>query len=94
LLGSPSPCVFPRADHAAGKCGGNRVRARVHAKLLQDCANVMIYGPRRAMRSPCQLRNVDKTKTSCGYEGPGAAAELNKVAVDNVTEVPVTLSPK
>jgi hypothetical protein len=54
----------------------------------------MIYGPRRAMRSPCQLRNVDKTKTSCGYEGPGAAAELNKVAVDNVTEVPVTLSPK
>jgi hypothetical protein len=43
--------------------------------------------------------NADKTKTYCIYEGPSEAAvrkaaELNKLPVDSVTEVPVTLSPK
>ncbi len=43
--------------------------------------------------------NADETKTFCVYEGPSEtavrkAAELNKLPVDNITEVPVTLSPK
>lgn len=43
--------------------------------------------------------NADKTKTFCVYEGPSEAAvrkaaELNKLPVDSITEVPVTLSPK
>ena len=43
--------------------------------------------------------NADKTRTFCIYEGPSEAAvrkaaELNKLPVDSVTEVPVTLSPK
>jgi hypothetical protein len=43
--------------------------------------------------------NADETKTFCVYEGPSEAAvrkaaELNKLPVDSVTEVPVTLSPK
>ena len=43
--------------------------------------------------------NADKTKTFCIYEGPSEAAVrkaaiLNKLPVDSVTEVPVTLSPK
>jgi hypothetical protein len=43
--------------------------------------------------------NSDETKTFCVYEGPSEAAirkaaELNKLPVDSVTEVPVTLSPK
>jgi len=43
--------------------------------------------------------NADKTKTFCIYEGPSEAAvrkaaELNKLPVDSVTEVPVTLSSK
>lgn len=43
--------------------------------------------------------NAEKTKTFCIYEGPREAAvrkaaELNKLPVDSVTEVPVTLSPK
>jgi predicted dinucleotide-utilizing enzyme len=43
--------------------------------------------------------NADKTKTFCIYEGPSEeavrkAAELNKLPVDSITEVPVTLSPK
>ena len=43
--------------------------------------------------------NADETKTFCVYEGPSAeavrkAAELNKLPVDSITEVPVTLSPK
>ena len=43
--------------------------------------------------------NADKTKTFCIYEGPSEAAvrkaaELNKLPVDGITEVPVTLSPK
>jgi len=43
--------------------------------------------------------NADKTKTFCVYEGPSEAAvrkaaELNKLPVDNVMEVPVTLLPK
>jgi hypothetical protein len=42
---------------------------------------------------------ADKTKTYCIYEGPSAAAvrkaaELNKLPVDSITEVPVTLAPK
>jgi hypothetical protein len=41
----------------------------------------------------------DKTKTYCIYEGTSEAAvrraaELNKLPVDSITEVPVTLSPK
>ncbi len=43
--------------------------------------------------------NADETKTFCVYEGPDEAAvrkaaELNKLPVDSITEVPVTLSPK
>jgi hypothetical protein len=43
--------------------------------------------------------NVDQTKTFCIYEGPSEAAvrkaaELNKLPVGSITEVPVTLSPK
>ena len=43
--------------------------------------------------------NADETKTFCVYEGPSEsavrkAAELNKLPVDRITEVPVTLSPK
>lgn len=43
--------------------------------------------------------NADETKTFCIYEGPSEAAvrkaaELNKLPVDSITEVPVTLSPK
>jgi len=43
--------------------------------------------------------NADETKTFCVYEGPSEAAvrkaaELNKLPVDSVVEVPVTLSPK
>ena len=43
--------------------------------------------------------NADETKTFCVYEGPSEAAvrkaaELNKLPVDSVTDVPVTLSPK
>lgn len=43
--------------------------------------------------------NADKTKTYCIYEGPSEAAireaaKLNKLPVDSVTEVPVTLTPK
>jgi Protein of unknown function (DUF4242) len=43
--------------------------------------------------------NADETKTYCVYEGPSEvavrkAAELNKLPVDSITEVPVTLSPK
>ena len=43
--------------------------------------------------------NSDETKTFCVYEGPSEAAvrkaaELNKLPVDSITEVPITLSPK
>jgi hypothetical protein len=43
--------------------------------------------------------NAEETKTFCVYEGPNEAAirkaaELNRLPVDTVTEVPVTLSPK
>jgi hypothetical protein len=43
--------------------------------------------------------NADETKTFCVYEGPNEAAvrkaaELNKLPVDSIMEVPVTLSPK
>ena len=43
--------------------------------------------------------NADETKTFCVYEGPSEvairkAAELNKLPIDRITEVPVTLSPK
>jgi len=43
--------------------------------------------------------NADETKTFCVYEGPSEAAvrkaaELNKLPVDSIMEVPVTLSPK
>jgi hypothetical protein len=43
--------------------------------------------------------NADKTRTFCIYEGPNEAAvrkaaDLNKLPVDSITEVPVTLSPK
>jgi Protein of unknown function (DUF4242) len=42
--------------------------------------------------------NADETKTFCVYEGPSEAAvrkaaELNKLPVDSITEVPVTLTP-
>jgi uncharacterized protein DUF4242 len=43
--------------------------------------------------------NATKTKTYCIYEGPDAAAvrnaaAANKLPVDSITEVPVTLLPK
>jgi Protein of unknown function (DUF4242) len=43
--------------------------------------------------------NADETKTFCVYEGPSEAAvrkaaALNKLPVDSITEVPVTLTPK
>jgi Protein of unknown function (DUF4242) len=43
--------------------------------------------------------NAAKTKTFCVYEGPNEAAirkaaELNKLPVDSITEVPVTLLPQ
>jgi Protein of unknown function (DUF4242) len=43
--------------------------------------------------------NADETKTFCVYEAPSEAAvrkaaELNKLPVDSITEVPITLSPK
>jgi hypothetical protein len=43
--------------------------------------------------------NADETKTFCVYEAPSEAAvrkaaELNKLPLDSITEVPVTLSPK
>jgi hypothetical protein len=43
--------------------------------------------------------NADKTRTYCIYEGPDEAsvrkaAEMNKLPVDRVTEVPVTLLPQ
>jgi hypothetical protein len=42
--------------------------------------------------------NADETKTFCVYEGPNEAAvrkaaDLNKLPVDSIMEVPVTLSP-
>lgn len=43
--------------------------------------------------------NAAETRTFCVYEGPSEesirkAAELNKLPVDSITEIPVTLSPK
>ena len=43
--------------------------------------------------------NAAQTKTYCVYEGPSEsavrkAAELNKLPVDSITEVPVTLLPQ
>lgn len=43
--------------------------------------------------------NTDKTKTFCLYEGPSEkaireAAAANKIPVDSVTEIPVTLESK
>lgn len=43
--------------------------------------------------------NADETRTFCVYEGPSEAAvreaaALNKLPVDSITEVPVTLLPK
>ena len=43
--------------------------------------------------------NADKTKTFCVYEGPSEkaireAAAANKIPVDSVTEIPVTLESK
>jgi hypothetical protein len=43
--------------------------------------------------------NASETKTFCVYEGPNEAsirkaAELNKLPVDSITEVPVTLTPR
>ena len=53
------------------------------------------YGVRWVM----SYANADKTKTYCIYEGPNevairSAATANKLPVDTVTEVPVTLLPK
>ncbi|HKR75597.1 MAG TPA: DUF4242 domain-containing protein [Rhodanobacter sp.] len=43
--------------------------------------------------------NADKTRTFCVYDGPSEkaireAAAANKIPVDSVTEIPVTLDPK
>jgi len=43
--------------------------------------------------------NADETKTFCVYKGPNEAAvrkaaELNKLPVDSITEVPVALTPR
>ena len=66
---------------AAAKAKVNGNNASVGVKWIQSYAN------------------ADKTKTFCVYEGPSEAAvrkaaELNKLPVDSVMEVPVTLLPK
>lgn len=43
--------------------------------------------------------NADQTRTFCVYEGPSekavrAAAELNHIPVDRVTEIPIDLVPR
>lgn len=43
--------------------------------------------------------NADKTRTFCVYDGPSEkaireAAAANRIPVDSVTEIPVTLDPK
>jgi hypothetical protein len=53
------------------------------------------YGARWLM----SFANADKTKTYCVYEAPSEAAVrqaavANKIPVDSITEVPVTLLPK
>jgi hypothetical protein len=62
-------------------------------------AKVNANNAKLGVRWVMSYANADKTKTFCVYEGPTEAAvrkaaELNKLPVDSVTEVPVTLSPK
>jgi len=64
------------------------VKARVNA-------NNSKYGVHWVM----SYANAAKTKTYCVYEGPDEAAirkaaAANKLPIDSITEVPVTLSPQ
>jgi hypothetical protein len=66
---------------AAGKAKVNQTNAKYGARWLMSFAN------------------ADKTKTYCIYEAPSEAAvreaaTANKIPVDSITEVPVTLLPK
>ena len=66
---------------AAGKEKINQTNAKYGARWLMSFAN------------------ADKTKTYCVYEAPNEAAvrqaaAANKIPVDSITEVPVTLLPK
>jgi hypothetical protein len=66
---------------AAGKQKINQTNAKYGARWLMSFAN------------------ADKTKTYCVYEAPNEAAVrqaaiANKIPVDSITEVPVTLLPK
>jgi hypothetical protein len=66
---------------AAGKEKINQTNAKYGARWLMSFAN------------------ADKTKTYCVYEAPNEAAvrqaaTANKIPVDSITEVPVTLLPK
>jgi hypothetical protein len=62
-------------------------------------ASVNATNAKYGVRWVTSYANSDKTKTYCIYEGPNelairSAATANKLPVDSITEVPVTLSPK
>jgi len=62
-------------------------------------ANVNATNARYHVRWVMSYANADRTKTYCIYEGPSpeavkGAAVANKLPVDSITEVPVTLTPK
>jgi len=65
----------------------------------QTKAAVNATNAKYGVRWVTSYANADKTKTYCIYEGPNevairSAASANKLPVDSITEVPVTLSPK
>ena len=81
LIERTSPAGALKGLDAATKKKVNANNASVGVKWVQSYAN------------------ADETKTFCVYEGPSEAAvrkaaELNKLPVDSIMEVPVTLSPK
>jgi hypothetical protein len=62
-------------------------------------AKVNATNARYHVRWVMSYANADRTKTYCIYEGPSPeavkeAAVANKLPVDSITEVPVTLEPK
>jgi len=91
---TPSPASVHRyvieRTFPAGALAG--LDAAVKAKVN---ANNSRFGVRWVM----SYANAQKTKTYCVYEGPDEAAirkaaAANKLPVDSITEVPVTLLPK
>jgi len=100
LADSPAPATTPAAKPAvhryliertfpAGALKG--LDAATKAKVNANNASV-------GVRWVQSYANADETKTYCVYEGPSEAAvrkaaELNKLPVDSVVEVPVTLKP-